>query len=228
MGNWEEWSPMTGKAIDNDMVEKLLLISIVRKFKKGEIIYWDGLDNSVYLLLSGKVEISIVSAGGRKRTLAIREARTFIDDAMIDGYFYAVTISCLTPVEVAIFEQETLIKAGYEDPEIFLCMLKSAILKLQGLSLHLARQTFDEVESRVYFFLLHLAEKNGVRMDNGICIEQPLTHQFIADIVGSTRVRVTQILKNMSEQGIIGKNGRKLVLYTNTDNESESKSKSIK
>jgi len=58
MGNWEEWSPMTGKAIDNDMVEKLLLISIVRKFKKGEIIYWDGLDNSVYLLLSVQVDES--------------------------------------------------------------------------------------------------------------------------------------------------------------------------
>lgn len=215
MGSWEEWSPWTGNMIDDAMVEKLLNISTVRRYAKGEVIYWEGLDNRLFLLLSGQVEISIISSSGRKRTLAVREARAFIDDAMIDGYFYVVTITCLSEVEIAVFEQDSLIKAGYEDPSIFLCLLKSVIFKLQGLSLHLAGQTFDEVEDRVYLLLANLAKQHGQKTEEGIIIEKPLTHQFIADLVGSTRVRVTQILKNMSKQGILRKKGRKFVLFIN-------------
>ncbi|NLI92924.1 MAG: Crp/Fnr family transcriptional regulator [Peptococcaceae bacterium] len=217
MGSWEKWCPWTENMIDDQMVHKLLKISTIRKYSKGDVIYWEGLDNRLFLLLAGKVEVSIMSSSGRKRTLAVREARAFIDDAMLDGYFYVVTITCLTPVEIAIFEHDILMRAGYEDPDIFVCMLKSVIIKLQGLSLQLAGQTFDEVESRVYLLLTNLAKEYGQRVEEGICIEKHLTHQFIADLVGSTRVRITQILKNMFANGILGKRGRKIVLLTETD-----------
>ncbi|MCM1565678.1 MAG: Crp/Fnr family transcriptional regulator [Dehalobacter sp.] len=213
MGQWEEWSPWTGNMIADEMVQKLLTLSKAAKYAKGDIIYGEGLDNKLSLLLSGTVEISITSAGGRKRTIAIREARAFIDDVLVDGIYYALTITCLTPVEIAIFEHDVLAKAGYEDPSILDCMLRSLILKLQGLSFYLAGQTFEEVEDRVYFLLVNLAKKYGMKTGNGYLIGKPLTHQFIADIVGSTRVRVTQILKNLISEGLLDKIDGKFIVF---------------
>lgn len=214
MGQWEEWSPWTENMIDDDMTEKLVKIGTRNKFAKEDVFYWEGLDNRLFLLLNGIVEVSITTVSGRKRILAIREARTFLDDALIQGFYYAVTMTCLTPVEVVVFEHEVLRKAGYEDPSILECMLKSTIQKIQGLSLQLAEQTFDEVDYRVYLLLSNLAKKYGVPMGDGYCIEKPLTHQLIADVVGSTRVRVTQILKELTCQGLLSKMGKKYIVYT--------------
>ncbi|MCM1565682.1 MAG: Crp/Fnr family transcriptional regulator [Dehalobacter sp.] len=213
MAQWEAWSPWTENMIDDEMVQKLLKLSKVEKYEKGEVIYWEGLDNRLFLLLSGKVEVSITSAGGRKRTVAIREARTFIDDVLVDGLYYAVTITCLTPVDIAVFEQRVLTKAGYEDPSILDCMLKSVILKLQGLSFYLAGQTFEDAEDRIYFLLINLAKKYGIKNGNTYYLEKQLTHQFIADIVGSTRVRVTQSIKNLKNKGLVTKKNGRFVVF---------------
>jgi CRP/FNR family transcriptional regulator len=50
------------------------------------------------------------------------------------------------------------------------------------------------VPSRVARLLLSLAESHGKVTPKGIRVEFPLTHQEIADLVGSSRVTVTQIL----------------------------------
>lgn len=213
MAQWEEWSPWTGNMIDDEMVQKLLKLSKVEKYEKGEVIYWEGLDDRLFLLLSGKVEVGITSAGGRKRTIAIREARTFIDDVLVDGLYYAVTITCLTPVDIAVFEQHVLTKAGYEDPRILDCMLRSVILKLQGLSFYLAGQTFEDTEDRIYFLLINLAKKYGVKSETAYYLEKQLTHQFIADIIGSTRVRVTQSIKSLKNKGLVSKKNGRFVVF---------------
>ncbi len=53
---------------------------------------------------------------------------------------------------------------------------------------------FRQVPSRVARLLLTLAENHGRVTPKGIRVEFPLTHQEIADLVGSSRVTVTQIL----------------------------------
>jgi CRP/FNR family cyclic AMP-dependent transcriptional regulator len=53
---------------------------------------------------------------------------------------------------------------------------------------------FRQVPSRVARLLVSLAESHGKVTPNGIRVEFPLTHQEIADLVGSSRVTVTQIL----------------------------------
>lgn len=217
MGKWEEWLPLTRNAVNDEIISKFLKIGHVFKIPKGETIYGEGLDNRLFILLSGRIEISITSASGRKRVIAVHEGSTFIDDAFVDSICFAITLTSLSPCEFIVVENEAIIKCGYEDPIIFLSLLQSAVLKIQGLAENLAAQTFDEVENRIFLFLSKYAKHFGYKTNEGFCIDNAPTHQFIADMVGSTRVRVTQVLNNLSKQGFIKQYGKKFILYAKDD-----------
>ena len=198
MGQWEEWSPWSNDDIDDAIIEELRMIAAIKKARKGQVLYWDGLDNSLYLLLKGSVEVSLVSAQGRKVILAIHHPYAFIDDALADNTDnYAVAILCLEHCEFAVFDQETMTNAAKANPKIYDCMLRSAINTIQMLTHHLANQTFNSVEDRIFNLFCNLASKYGREVEEGTLIEKRMTHQGIADMVGSTRVRVTQSLKEM-------------------------------
>ncbi len=218
MGCFQEWSPLTREDIDPAMVEKLLKIGSVRNYANGSVVYWEDLDNRVFMLLHGKVEAAIVSTNGRKGTLCIHEGRTLLNDAMLIGPYYAVSYTCLSDVKLVVLEQETLEEAGYKDPSILSFIMKDMVIKIQALSFHLAAQTFDDVENRVYFQLINIARTHGVKTE-GSCylIKEPLTHQLIANIVGSTRVRVTQIMKDLMNQGILEKSGEYYMISFNNN-----------
>jgi CRP/FNR family transcriptional regulator len=204
----EEWTPFSDDLISDEVVEKLLGIATIKKCGAGEIVFIERSAYNLFLLLLGSVEISLVHKNGRKRILAFHTARTFIDDAMTSSGNTALMIRCLTAVEFAVMEQEALSTLAQSEPVIYDCILRSVLYKLQGLTQHLADQTFNEVEDRIITLLVSLARKHGRKTDAGTVIEQHLTHEQIAELVGSTRVRVTQSLKSLQSQGRVGKSGK--------------------
>ncbi|MDR1082934.1 MAG: Crp/Fnr family transcriptional regulator [Coriobacteriales bacterium] len=210
----EEWTPFSDDSISDEVVEKLLSIATIKKYRADEVLFIERNAYNLYLLLRGSVEISLVHKNGRKRILAFHTARTFIDDAMISDENTALMIRCLTAVELAVMEQVALSALAQNNPIIYDCILRSVLYKLQGLTQHLANQTFNEVEDRIISLLVSLARKQGRETATGTVIEQSLTHEQIAELVGSTRVRVTQSLKSLQAQGRLGKTGKHYILNT--------------
>ncbi|MDR1358345.1 MAG: Crp/Fnr family transcriptional regulator [Coriobacteriales bacterium] len=204
----EEWSPWSDDAVSDELVQKLMPIATLRSYGKGALIPLERVNDNLYLLLAGTVEVSLMSEAGRKRILALHEERTFIDDALLSEGSSVVMVTCLTKAEFAILDRAKLTRLAYQDPTIFDCILKSVLYKLQGLTQHLVDQTFNEVEDRIINLLSSFAKSHGRSVDNGIRIEKPLTHEFIAEMVGSTRVRVTQSIKSLQTKGRLTKAGK--------------------
>lgn len=69
------------------------------------------------------------------------------------------------------------------------------------------------IESRLIQFLTWLAEKFGHPVNQGQCIGLQLTHQEIADCIGTTRVTITRLLHQFEQDGKIGWFQRQRVLY---------------
>lgn len=213
MGCCLEWSPLKRDEIDGIIAEKLLGIGNIRSYQTGAVFYWDGLNNNISMLLEGKVESAIESASGRKRTLYIHEGRSLLNDAMLIGPYYTVSFTCLSDAKVVFCEHEAVKSAGYQDPDILYFLARHNLIKMQALSFYLATQTFDDVETRIFFHLANLARTNGKKVDEDYyLIKEPLTHQLIADIVGSTRVRVTQIMKELTNQNVLKKTGKYYII----------------
>ncbi len=74
---------------------------------------------------------------------------------------------------------------------------------------------YERTHQRLLCFLMWLAKKFGRTVHEGKLIAIPLTHEAIADSVGSTRVTITRILRQFEREGIIHRQGRSIVLSKN-------------
>lgn len=69
------------------------------------------------------------------------------------------------------------------------------------------------IDSRLIQFLTWLAEKFGYPVDQGQCLGLQLTHQEIADCIGTSRVTITRLLHQFEKDGKIGWFQRQRILY---------------
>lgn len=206
-----EWLPWTSNKLDDNLVESILRSNPLKEFVKGDIIYWQGKQNNkFYLLLEGRVEISSVNVDGRKRIVSIHEPRCFFGETILDGFPNVLTATCLTAVKAAELDKNDII---HFDKQLLLAIIYSMSWKSRILINVLGDQTFDEVENRVQDLLLGLSDKFGKADENKVVVNLPLTHQLIADIVGSSRVRVSQTLGSMAKKRKLSMNRKYFTLF---------------
>lgn len=86
---------------------------------------------------------------------------------------------------------DTLVK---ENPAFALGLIHVLASRLKQAQSRIEDLVFRQVPSRVAKLFMNLAENHGKVTPYGIVLDLPLTHQEIADIVGSSRVTVTQVL----------------------------------
>ncbi|NEQ24351.1 MAG: Crp/Fnr family transcriptional regulator [Microcoleus sp. SIO2G3] len=110
-------------------------------------------------------------------------------------------IQCLTPVEVSLIpdylwhQELDAIRLHAQQTEEILNIVRS-----------------KQVYQRLKQLLFWLAQKFGRRVEQGTLIDLPITHQDIADMIGTTRVTVTRELQKFEQEGIITRPYRKYIL----------------
>ena len=77
----------------------------------------------------------------------------------------------------------------------------------------LLRVRHGQIQQRLLQFLDWLANKFGFRTEQGLLIPLRLTHQDLADVLGTTRVTVTRILQQLQQQRIISQGKHQILLH---------------
>ena len=202
MNNSNMWVPWTTNMVEDEKLVKIIKNKAnIKKFKKGQIIFYQGEESDkYYLLLHGRIEISLHSIDGKKKTISIHEPRCFFGELIMDHQPRITTATCLTDVTVA--QMNTTFSLGSElyDKKLYMALFYSTNFKLRTQILQLSEHVFNEVEDRVEKLLSGLCANFGYDNDKFVQVDLPVTHQLIADIVGSSRVRVSQILSEFSKQ----------------------------
>jgi CRP/FNR family transcriptional regulator len=73
--------------------------------------------------------------------------------------------------------------------------------------------TGQDVQNRGQMFLLKLAENNGKMKDGRLLIEIPMTHQDIANAIGTTRETVNRMLNQLRKEGIVATDRMGFVIH---------------
>lgn len=210
----KEWLCWSSNELNDKIVEKILTSCPIRSFSKGEFVYRQGEKKDVcFLLLKGRVEISSENEDGHRKVFSIREPRCFIGITTLDGSSSLVNALCLEAVTVAVISITDINKF---DRETLLYLLFSLIQMNKQLTSQLNGQTFDDVENRVENLLVTLSATLGKHDADSVVVTVPLTHQLISEIVGSSRVRVSQILGELNKSGklVINRSNFKLLKKT--------------
>jgi CRP/FNR family transcriptional regulator len=149
---------------------------------------------AIYFIEKGRVRVTRLSPEGKTVILALLGPGELIGEAAWELGEHDSYAETLEESRIYQISREAFQNYIRENPEFGLRLIEILGVRLKQAQARIEDLVFRQVPSRVARLLLTLAESHGRVTPSGIRVEFPLTHQEIADMVGSSRVTVTQIL----------------------------------
>ena len=181
--------------------------------RRGQIVIADETRSTdVYLIVSGRVQISLLTAHGRETILReMGPGRIFGELAAIDGQPRSASVIALEDSTLA-----TLSGADFRDflksvPQASFWMAQQLAARVRNLTEKTVELATMPVSHRLQSELLRLAGEAGGAADLGTIDPLP-THADLAARIGTHREAVTRELGRLASEGIVTQTGRKLVI----------------
>ena len=188
--------------------------------RKGQIIVSEGADNSeVYLVRSGRVQISMLSTGGREVILRdMGPDCLFGELAALDRLPRSANVVALEPTQLAYMRGEDFLAFLGEIPQAGLWMARQLAARVRDLTDRAFSLATLPVASRVQAELLRLAMAPGgiFGADDTVQIRPIPTHAEMAARVGTHREAVSRELGLLAQEGLIKQTGRTLTILSHT------------
>ena len=183
-------------------------------FRARQVIYLPGdRAQGVFFLAQGRVKISKVTRDGKELTLAYRTAGDFFGEpCLMEGgprEEMAEAMEATLTVEV---DRETLDQVLASSGPAAYWFTRALIARRKDLESRVEQLIFKDVGSKLAELLLELGLQHGVEDGRGIVIALKITHQEMANLIGSTRETVSLTLSQFKRKGLIQTDGRKVIL----------------
>lgn len=161
----------------------------------------------IWLLKGGQVKSFIWNEQGNSITLG------YWGSGDVVGKSLSITkdpqqIQCLTPVEAYCIPCQR-----------WYCLAEQICHHARQSQELLAIVRTPKVHDRLQQFLLWLSDKFGYQDRDGKLVDVRLTHQEIAEAIGTTRVTITKLLNQLEEEGLIRRPRRHFILLTSGSGE---------
>jgi CRP-like cAMP-binding protein len=195
-------------------LQELVTAVEIKEIPRRQVIYLPGdPGESVYFINGGRVKCSKVTRDGKELTLAYRGAgQMFGELAVVDGspreeMAEAMKNAIITEVPRELFRELLLSDANLAFN--FACIVGERRKQLETKLEHLV---FRDVQAKLAALLLELGEEYGVETEEGLQIGLKITHQEMANLIGSTRETISLTLAQFKKKGLLNMDGRTVVL----------------
>ena len=184
--------------------------------ERGKTIFFPGDPaERVYLIRRGAVRLSRVYESGEEITVALlRENSLFGVLSLLTGhrsdrFYHSVAF---TRVEMLTAPAASVRQAIEADSGVGLLLLQGLSSRILQTETMIETLTHRDMSSRLVSFLLVLCRDFGVPDDRGITIDLRLSHQAIAEAIGSTRVTITRLLGDLRNSGLVEIDRKKITV----------------
>lgn len=184
---------------------ELLHIGQIHQFRKSEFVFRAGdATHHVYLLLRGRVKIYQPSSVGKEVILWFCFGGELFGLAeAARGGERVVSAQACDDAEILCIRQEQFTAFLAQHPRTALMIVQVLSCRLRVLGDVVINLISDDVHTRVLKMLLQLGSRCGIPHAQGLRLNITLTHQEIADMIGTTRQTVTTILGQLEREGMI-------------------------
>ena len=185
-----------------------------RRVKHRQPIYLPGDEaNAVYLLREGRIKISRVMEDGRELIMAILEpGELFGELEILEDTVRGTMAEALDDVSLGILDRKIFEGFLREDPDLMLKLTRRIGLRLKKTEDRLEDLVFRAVPARLARLLLELSAGFGGSTDHGTRLHFRITHQELANLIGSTRETVSAILGDFKRKGLIRQDHRLITI----------------
>ncbi|MEO8717099.1 MAG: Crp/Fnr family transcriptional regulator [Burkholderiales bacterium] len=169
-------------------------------------------DRDLYFIISGRVRVTTYSAAGRQVTFRdFGAGEHFGEVAAIDGMARSADVVGLEAGLLASLPSAALKRLLLEQPALAERLLRDFASLVRRLSERVIDLSTLGVHQRLYAEVLRLARDSGVK-GNRARIDPAPKHADLASQVSTYREQVTRELSALVKAGVLGKNGRALLV----------------
>lgn len=201
-------------ALTAEDVEKIRNAGSRRCFEKNSGVFFQGDNhNGIWLIESGVVRTFYAGPTGREITLALWTPGHFVGGPEIFGGGLHIWSADVEEDAELLFLSGKQIRHFIETiPAFAICIIEGLVSKGKCYSALVQMFGTRSVTERLAQLLIIFADTHGRKDGNRLHIEKRITHDQLANIVGSTRQWVTMTLDKFQKKGLISVSRQSIVI----------------
>jgi CRP/FNR family cyclic AMP-dependent transcriptional regulator len=177
------------------------------KYRKNQVIFSQGdPGDAVFYIQRGRLKVTVVSDRGKEAVAAILGPDEFFGEACMTGQILRlVTVSAITEAVVERIEKPEMIRLVQEQPafsQMFMTHILNRTIRVEA---DLIDQLFNSSERRLARMLLLLANYGNEGKPEPLIAQ--ISQETLAEMIGTTRSRVSFFMNRFRKLGLISYNG---------------------
>ena len=179
----------------------------IKSYRNGQLVFSQGdAADAIFYIQKGKVKLSVVSNQGKAAVIAILTAENFFGEGCLAGQIKRMsTATAITECAIARLNKSATLKVLRDEPvfsELFLQHMLSRNIRIEE---DLMDQLFNSSEKRLARVLLLLANFGKEAKPEPVIAK--MSQETLAQIIGTTRARVSFFMNKFRKLGFIDYNG---------------------
>ena len=186
----------------------------IHAYPEEQIVFSQGDSaDAVFFLQTGKVKVTVVSKRGKEAVVAILGANDFFGEGCLAGQKHRIaTATTIMESVIVRLEKAAILRVIHEEPafaEMFIAHLLGRTIRVES---DLVDQLFNSSEKRLARLLLLLA--NFGKEDKPEPMIAKISQETLAEMIGTTRSRVSFFMNKFRKLGFIHYNGGGLEVHS--------------
>ena len=174
--------------------------------KKHTIFSQGDAAEAVFYVQAGKIKLTVVSQQGKEAVVAILERGAFFGESCLAGQVIrTATATAVEDSTIVRIDKEAMIRVLHEEPtfaELFMAYLLAHTIRIEE---DLVDQLFNSSEKRLARVLLLLAHFGKEGKPETVIAK--ISQETLAEMIGTTRSRVSYFMNKFRKLGFIDYNG---------------------
>jgi len=203
--------PLFSRVRDADL-EDVASHLIERRFPKHSTVVEEGMTGDyMYVIREGRVKVTKASDDGREKIMNFLEKGSFFGDmALLTGELRSASVKTLEPSRLLALSRRDFIELIRQSPDLALAVIEELTNRLRETNEQASTLSFLGVKERTRSLFERIAEPDAARGNRRMT--PALTHQQIADMIGTSRETVTRAVKQLKDEGWLDQAGKRYVI----------------
>jgi CRP/FNR family cyclic AMP-dependent transcriptional regulator len=180
----------------------------ISKYRQDQVVFGQGeAADAVFYIQQGKVKLTVVSDQGKEAVVAILGQGQFFGEGCLNGHPLRIaTTRAIDECVITRLEKATMIATIHDEPEFSELFMSYLLSRSSRIEEDLIDQLFNSSEKRLARLLLLLA--NFGKEGRPEPIVGKFSQETLAEMIGTTRSRVSFFMNKFRKMGFIEYNGK--------------------
>ena len=180
----------------------------ILKFEKNQHVFEQGdAADAVFYIQKGNVKLTVLSEHGKEAVVGILEPGQFFGEGCLNGHPLRIaTTTAMEESAVTSITKEAMIAALHDEPKFSELFMAYLLTRNSRVEEDLIDQLFNSSEKRLARLLLLLAHFGKEGRPQPILLD--MSQETLAEMIGTTRSRVSYFMNKFRKLGLISYNGK--------------------